>query len=113
MKAVFHFLIVVMTMISFRTASAQSPANADAPALSLNHIAVYVYDLQKSTTIYDNVLGLKQRPEAFHDGKHIWCTIGAAGSPHLIHRAAANIAPDKNDHLCLSGKSIDELIANV
>ena len=113
MKAAFQFLIVVITMISFQPANAQSPANADAPALSLNHIAIYVFDLKKSTTFYENILGLKQIPEPFHDGKHTWFTIGAAGSLHLIQGAPANITRDKNDHLCFSVKSIDEFIANL
>ena len=113
MKAAFQFLIVVMTIISFQPANSQSSANADAPALSLNHIAIYVFDLKKSTNFYENILGLKQIPEPFHDGKHTWFTIGAAGSLHLIQGAPANISRDKNDHLCFSVKSIDAFIANL
>ena len=113
MKAPLQFLIVVMTMISFRHVNAQPSANSDAPVLALNHIAMYVYDLKKSTTFYENVLNLKQIPEPFHDGKHTWFTIGAAGSLHLIQGAPANISRDKNDHLCFSVKSIDDFIANL
>jgi len=113
MKAPLQFLIVVMTMISFRHGNAQPSANSDAPVLTLNHIAIYVYDLKKSTTFYENVLGLKQIPEPFHDGKHTWFTIGAAGSLHLIQGAPANISRDKNDHLCFSVRSVDEFIANL
>ena len=113
MKALLQFLIVVMIMISFRHGIAQPSANSDAPTLTLNHIAMYVYDLKKSTTFYENILGLKQIPEPFHDGKHTWFTIGAAGSLHLIQGAPANISRDKNDHLCFSVKSIDEFIANL
>ncbi|HZB13312.1 MAG TPA: VOC family protein, partial [Chryseolinea sp.] len=96
MKTVFQSVIVVMIMISYQYGSAQSSANSEVPALSLNHIAMYVNDLKKSTSFYENILGLKQIPEPFHDGKHTWFTIGAAGSLHLIQGAPANISRDKN-----------------
>ncbi|HZI24009.1 MAG TPA: VOC family protein, partial [Chryseolinea sp.] len=113
MKTVFQSVIVVMIIISYQYGSAQSSANSEVPVLSLNHIAMYVNDLKKSTAFYENILGLKQIPEPFHDGKHTWFTIGAAGSLHLIQGAPANISRDKNDHLCFSVKSIDEFIANL
>lgn len=79
----------------------------------LNHIAIYVNNLEKSTTFYENILGLKQIPEPFHDGRHTWFTIGAAGQLHLIQGAEANIARNKNDHLCFSVSSIENFISNL
>ena len=113
MKALLRSLTIVILMASFQNVNGQSSAPADAPVLTLNHIAMYVYDLKKSTAFYENILQLKQIPEPFHDGKHTWFTIGAAGSLHLIQGAPANISRDKNDHLCFSVKSIDAFIANL
>ncbi len=107
-----QILALIVLVASFQQVTAQS-ANEEAPTLHLNHIAMYVNDLKKSTTFYENILRLKQIPEPFHDGKHTWFTIGAAGSLHLIQGAPANITRDKNDHLCFSVKSIDEFIANL
>jgi lactoylglutathione lyase len=110
MKTYLLSVAFLVAATSFQSAQAQ---HAEAPTLALNHIAMYVFDLKKSTTFYENVLRLKQIPEPFHDGKHTWFTIGAAGSLHLIQGAPANISRDKNDHLCFSVKSIDEFIANL
>lgn len=112
MKTSLPSLAVIILMASSQSVIGQSTAT-DAPVLTLNHIAMYVYDLKKSTTFYENILRLKQIPEPFHDGKHTWFTIGAAGSLHLIQGAPANITRDKNDHLCFSVKSIDEFITNL
>jgi lactoylglutathione lyase len=112
MKTKSQFLALVILIVNFQYAKSQSSENSE-PLLKLNHIAMYVHDLKQSTAFYENILKLKQIPEPFHDGKHTWFTIGAAGSLHLIQGAPANITRDKNDHLCFSVKSIDEFIANL
>ncbi|MEH6305341.1 VOC family protein [Olivibacter sp. CPCC 100613] len=81
--------------------------------LKLNHIAVYVENLQKSTAFYKDVLQLTEIPEPFHDGLHTWFTIGAAGSLHLIQGAKGGIERDKNDHLCFSTNDIQTFIHNL
>jgi lactoylglutathione lyase len=81
--------------------------------LSLNHIAIYVHQLDKSTDFYENILMLRKIDEPFKDGKHTWFTIGPAGHLHLIQGAGENIRRDKNDHLCFSVNSIEDFIANL
>ena len=81
--------------------------------LQLNHIAVYVHELKKSTIFYEDVLMLEQIEEPFKDGKHTWFTLGSAGHLHLIQGAPANISRDKNDHLCFSVDSIEDFIDNL
>lgn len=112
MKILIRFFIAVMLVGWIQSAKAQS-TNSETSVLTLNHIAMYVHDLKKSTAFYENILRLKQIPEPFHDGRHTWFTLGVAGSLHLIQGAPANISRDKNDHLCFSIKSIDEFIANL
>jgi lactoylglutathione lyase len=112
MKKLFYAIGLVILMGPLTSAYSQTSSN-DAPVLTLNHIAIYVFDLKKSTVFYESVLQLKQIPEPFHDGRHTWFTLGAAGSLHLIQGAPANISRDKNDHLCFSVKSIDKFIANL
>jgi lactoylglutathione lyase len=79
----------------------------------LNHIALYVMDLQKSTSFYKNVVGLDTIPEPFHDGRHTWFSIGAIGHLHIISGAAAKTPHDKNTHLCFSVDSINEFVTNL
>ena len=40
----------------------------------LNHIAVYVTDLDKSEQFYHSLLNLVKIEEPFKDGKHVWFT---------------------------------------
>ena len=111
MKSV--FLASVLLMFFGAILSAKGQSSADDATVRLNHIAVYVHDLKKSTKFYEDILGLKQIPEPFHDGKHTWFTLGPAGSLHLIEGLPANITRDKNDHLCFSVKSVDAFIATL
>ena len=79
-------------------------------APSLNHVAIYIYDLKKSTDFYKNVIGLKVTPEPFHDGKHTWFRIGKHSQLHLIEGAASVTEHIKNSHLCFSVPSIENFI---
>jgi lactoylglutathione lyase len=81
--------------------------------LRLNHIAMYVHDLKRSTDFYENVLMLTRIEEPFKDGRHTWFTLDDAGQLHLIQGAQANIKREKNDHLCFSVKSIEDFIGNL
>ena len=77
---------------------------------SLNHIALSIYDLKKSTDFYKNIIGLPEIPEPFHDGKHTWFKIGEHSQLHLIQGAAVITEHDKNSHVCFTVSSIDEVI---
>jgi lactoylglutathione lyase len=92
---------------------AQSSTKSKSQMIALNHIAIYVFNLEKSTSFYEKVLQLQVIPEPFKDGKHTWFTLGAAGQLHLIQGAEQNIKRDKNDHLCFSVPSIEDFIANL
>ena len=71
---------------------------------------MYVQELDTSTSFYENVLRLPQIPEPFHDGRHTWFSIGAAGQLHLIQGAEGEAKRDKNDHLCFSVPSVDRFV---
>lgn len=79
----------------------------------LNHIAVYVKDLKKSTDFYLNVIRIDTIPEPFHDGKHTWFSVSQHSHLHLIQGAAAVTNHDKNSHLCFSVPSIEEVISRL
>lgn len=112
MKNLLRFFLLMTLCIFSRGAMSQSHASSEI-ILSLNHIAVYVHDLQKSTAFYEDILKLSKIDEPFKDGRHTWFTLGQAGHLHLIQGAEANIKRDKNDHLCFSVKSIENFITNL
>lgn len=93
--------VLLLSFFFFQNAMAQQK-----PAV-LNHIAVYVSDLNKSTAFYCTVFNLKEIPEPFKDGKHTWFSLGNAGALHLIQGAKGHQTFDKNEHLCFSVSSID------
>ena len=67
-----------------------------------NHIALYVKDLEKSAAFYKNVMELKEIPEPFHDGKHVWLRTGAHSQLHLIQGAEEITQHDINSHFAYS-----------
>lgn len=74
---------------------------------SLNHIAIYVTNLEKSTAFYQNIIGLDTIPEPFHDGKHTWFSVGPRAHLHLIEGATGPAGQPKNTHLCFTVSSVD------
>lgn len=79
----------------------------------LNHIAIYVYNLEKSTAFYRDIVQIDTIPEPFHDGRHTWFKIGEHSQLHLISGAKEITTHDKNSHLCFSIASMDEFIARL
>lgn len=90
------------------TTNAQSNPVRKPPIL--NHVALYVVDLTKSTQFYSNVIGLDTIPEPFHDGRHTWFRIGSHSQLHLIQGATAKTVREKNNHTCFSVPSINEFV---
>lgn len=104
----FTFILFCFIFINMESAFAQ---NNNKPIL--NHIAVYVNDLQKSTDFYSNIIGLEIIEEPFKDGKHTWFTLGSQGHLHLISGAKKGMEQIKARHLCFSVASIEEFISNL
>ncbi len=98
------FLFAVLLMVTYK-----SSAQMEKPA-SLNHIAVYIHDLKKSSDFYKDIIGLTMISEPFHDGKHTWFKIGEHSQLHLIQGAQAVTEHDKNSHICFSVSSMDAFI---
>lgn len=76
----------------------------------INHIAIYVVNLEKSTAFYRDALQLDVIPEPFKDGIHTWFSIGDKSQLHLIEGARKAEKHDKNSHLCFSVPSVDDFI---
>lgn len=79
----------------------------------INHIAVYVVNLETSTNFYRDIIGLEIIPEPFHDGRHTWFSIGDHAALHIISGAKSAIAHDKDSHLCFSVSSMEPFIAQL
>ncbi|MEX0646354.1 MAG: VOC family protein [Balneolaceae bacterium] len=88
--------------------------NANGQA-KINHIAVYVEDLEESGRFYEQVIGIEEIDEPFNDGLHLWYDVGGGASLHLIEREEPWSTPavDKTNHLCFSVPDMDRIIANL
>jgi len=104
-KAAFVFLLVFVIAGTKNKSFGQQTTKA-----SLNHIALYVYDLKTSTTFYKDIIGLDTIPEPFHDGRHTWFSVGPKSHLHLIEGAKEKTPHDKNSHLCFSVASVDVFV---
>lgn len=104
-KNVLLWLLPALTIAGFVL---KTPGTMRKPAL--NHIALYVTNLEKATAFYRDIIGLDTIPEPFHDGKHTWFSIGPHSQLHLIAGAVEPVKHPKNTHICFSVASVDDFI---
>lgn len=100
-------------MTQFTPAQAQTPGTPEKPTIKLNHLALHVHDLKKSSAFYEQVMQFKKIPEPFKDGLHDWFSIGDPFQLHLIQGAPSGIYQDINRHFCFSVPSIDQFMAHI
>lgn len=105
MKIRFAILLISFVMAATTIEAQNKPL--------INHIAVYVVNLETSTNFYRDVIGLEVIPEPFHDGRHTWFSIGDHAALHIISGAKAKIDHDKDSHLCFSVTSMEPFIAQL
>jgi lactoylglutathione lyase len=86
------------------------PVAAQNQAISLNHIALYVEDLNKSAAFYQNVIGLDSVPEPFKDGLHAWFRIGENLTLHVIQGPKEKVIQYRSTHTCFSVTDINLFI---
>ena len=98
-------ILIALTMAVITTKAQSKPL--------INHIAVYVVNLETSTNFYKDVIGLEVIPEPFHDGRHTWFAIGDHAALHIISGAKGMIVHDKDSHLCFSVSSMEPFIARL
>jgi len=93
------FSLLLLSNATFLSAQSSKP--------HLNHVAIFVTDLQVSRTFYENIIGLDSIPEPFHDGKHKWYNLGPGLSLHVIQGADKKKEYFRNQHTCLSVGSVE------
>lgn len=103
-------IITNSLLVCLLLAASAGRVAAQSPKPVLNHIALSVKNLARSTGFYSKVIGLDTIPEPFHDGKHTWFSIAAHSHLHLIEYSDPIVVPGKGTHLCFSVPSIEEVI---
>ena len=100
MKRLFFSTLILFT---FHLSQAQ---------VKLNHIAVYVENLEESTNFYADIIGLESIEEPFKDGLHSWFALGNS-QLHLIQGKWQATTINKNNHLCFSVEDMEAMINNL
>lgn len=98
--------IFLFTLLGMASAAQQKHA-------SLNHMAIYVVNLEKSTSFYKDIIGIEQIPEPFHDGRHSWFRVGEHSQLHIISGAKQPMALPKDMHLCFRVPSVPAFIVKL
>src|SRR5215213_9239892 len=105
MKLIIQRTVFLLLVFSFQKSIAQKT--------KLDHISIYVTDMEKSTAFYQDILHLDTIPEPFHDGMHTWFKIGEGLQMHVIAGAETTDAKNKRNHICFSTVSLKDFITNL
>jgi len=103
--------MLALSILFTKNSNAQTTQNQE--SARLNHVAMYVTDLEKSATFYQSLFNLPVLEEPFKDGKHVWLSLGGAVQMHLIKSDQERIEHAKSDHLCFSVASISDFTAKL
>lgn len=103
------FVFLALALTCFAGARAQQVRTR----ASLNHLAIFVTDLQKSVDFYSNVFQLDTIPEPFHDNKHKWYSIAPGVALHVIAGAAQTKEYFLNNHMCFSVGSVEAFLEKI
>jgi len=107
-RSAFAPVLTIFTTLTLLT-SIQSTAQTKPKAL-LNHVAIYVVDLQKTKAFYNDMFQLDTIPEPFHDGKHAWYSIAPGVAMHVIQGADSPKKYYQNNHICFSVQSVEAFV---
>jgi lactoylglutathione lyase len=88
------------------------PSIAFSQTATVDHIAICVKDLKKSTTFYTEVMHLQKVDNPFADTVHQWYNIGNNIKMHAI-QGNCTVSHQKSDHLCFAVASVSEFAKNL
>ncbi len=98
-------LITLCSLLFFvQTGYSQQP-----PALTFNHQALQVKDLDKSVAFYQDILGLPEIEDKTEQEHIRWFSMGDQKELHLIEDQNAPTPPVKGVHMALSTTDLDAL----
>lgn len=107
-------LLPLLCLLLFVSTSTTAQITTAKPLkVRINHIAVYVFDLEKSRHFYEEVVELTWIKNPFNDSLHEWFSIGDGAQLHIIKGSKEITEHIKNSHICFSVASMDDFIVNL
>jgi catechol 2,3-dioxygenase-like lactoylglutathione lyase family enzyme len=102
--------IIIAGLLSLSDSAASAPAPARAPA-ALDHVAIYVADLDRSVAFYRDVFGFREAPAPFPIAR--WMVTGNGLTLHLVKGRGAPVANSKWDHMAFAWGPMSETISTL
>jgi lactoylglutathione lyase len=112
MKTQINFLLLLLSTIHFFPSFSQTSKDANISPV-INHISLFVNNLEKSVSFYEKIVLLKRIDNPFKDGKHEWLNIGGSRELHISPGAPANVTHPKSLHLAFSVPSLEAFIEHL
>jgi lactoylglutathione lyase len=78
--------------------------------MQLDHITVHVAEMERSAHFYEHILGLEPIPEPFHDGLHLWYSIGPTLSIHVVGGEAEPATRKIQHHFAFRVPSLEPIL---
>ena len=103
-------LVIIGLVILLKSSILVAQSGQNKPKAVLNHVAIFVVDLQKSMAFYNGFFQLDTIPEPFHDGKHAWYSIAPGVALHVIQGAEKPKEYFLNNHMCFSVPSVEKFV---
>jgi len=100
MRYISQVLLILALVVSLHSAQAQTEKKL--PKAHLNHLAIYVVNMQQSASFYQELFQFDTIPEPFHDNKHAWFSIAPGVALHIIQGAPQPKEYFLNNHMCFS-----------
>jgi lactoylglutathione lyase len=95
-------------MLTASRAAAEVPPT---PVLSLDHIAIYVRDLDNSTAFYKDVFGFREVKAPFPTAR--WLVMGNGMMLHIVLGRNAPVQNSKWDHFAISCADMSKMITDL
>jgi len=111
MKKIVIAFVVIFAAAKTPIACSQTASEKQVPVF--NHIALYVFDLEKSAAFYEKVIGIPKIANPFNDGRHVWFRIGEHSQLHVIKGATSITPHDINVHVSFSVGSLAGFIKHL
>ena len=77
-------------------------------AISVDHIAIHVADVDASAEFYSGVFGLQEIPAAAKGRR--WLSLGGGVSLHLLSGRTEAVADDRSVHLALTSHDLEPIL---
>ena len=102
----FLYIAIAVALLSVHANSYQQGSTS--PAVTIDHIALNVADLDASVAFYSGVFGLQEIPAAAKGRR--WLSLGNGVALHLLGGRLATVVDNRSVHVAFTSDNLDPII---